>query len=254
MSETLAPAPGPLVAELLVDGLVALDVEALTAAFTARGLADGGPFLPNGKDFIRRAQNGGVRIEMRDEPVPGGDLAKPLADALKWWDAGVVSSHRATIAVAAASRTVPGPTLAQFHVQATAAVLDAATERGATVLGVLWNGERLYPADFVRQHATTDPALGLIVGFHVPEPNAHTSVYTSGLSMLGLRNIEADPTDDVSEAARMVQNMALYLLQHGDVIHDGHTVGYSPTHHIAVREAEASWGGERVLRLALARS
>jgi hypothetical protein len=189
MPEPFAPASGPLVAELLVDALVALDVDALTAVFTARGLTDGGPFLPTGTDFIRRMRNGGVRIEMRDEPVPSADLTKPLTEALKWWDAGGASSHRATIAVAAASRIVPGTTLAQLHVHATAAVLDAVVERGATVLGVLWNGERLYPADFVRTHATTDPALGLIVGFHVPEPGADTSVYTSGLSVLGLKNM-----------------------------------------------------------------
>lgn len=254
MPDATVPAPRPLVAELLVDALVALDIDALTAAFAERGLTDGGPFLPNGTDFIRRMRDGGIRIEKRDEPVPAGDLAKPLAEALKWWEAGNVSAHRATIAVAAGSRIVPGATLAQLHVQAAAAVLDAVIDRGATVLGVLWNGERLYPADFVRMHATTDPALGLLVGFHVPEPGTDTSVYTSGLSMLALKNIEVDATDDVSEAARMAQNMALYLLQHGDVIRDGHTVGYSPSHHILVREAEASWGGERVLRLALERS
>jgi hypothetical protein len=38
MSETRASAPGLLVAELLLDELVAFDVDMLTAAFTRRGL------------------------------------------------------------------------------------------------------------------------------------------------------------------------------------------------------------------------
>jgi hypothetical protein len=187
--------------------------------------------------------------------VPLEQLTFPLADARKWWDgADAVATHRATIGVAAASSVVPAPSLAQGHAIVTAAVVDVARARGVKVLGVLWNGERLYPAEFVQAHASTSPALGLLVGFHVPERNPATSVFTTGLSVLGLMNIEAGPTADVEEAVRMVQNMALHLLRNGNVVGDGHTVGYSTTHHIEVREVESAWTGDRVLRLTLALS
>jgi hypothetical protein len=259
MPSSIPPAPGPLVAELLVESLVPLDVASMTAAFAERGypLRGGDSFTASGNRLLRQAKDGtgGYHIEWRGEQVPLDQLAFPLAEARKWWDeADAVAAHHATIGVAGVSSVVPSPLLAQAHAIVTAAVVDVALAHGAKVLGVLWNGERLYPAELVQAYATTNPALGLLVGFHVPAPNPTTSVFTTGLSVLGFKNIEAGPAADVEEAVRMVQDMALYILQNGDVIGDGHTVGYSATHHLAVREVESMWSGDRVLRLVLAPS
>jgi len=255
MSTRLPTAPGPLVTELAVDAPVAFSIAGLTAAFAARGvpLRETDTLTEGQSVFIRSIRGGGeLRVDSRPSRIAPDRLVKPLADASKWWPAAdALALHRATVVVSAQSDVVPSPSLAQFHAQATAAVIDVAIANGATVRGVFWNGERLYPAEFVQTHAASNPALGLLVGFHVPAPNPETSVYTTGLSVLGLKNIEADAISDVNTAASMVQSMALYLLRHGNTISDGHTVGYAPTQHILIREAEASWGGERVLRLAL---
>ncbi|CAN5179289.1 hypothetical protein BH09GEM1_BH09GEM1_46640 [soil metagenome] len=247
-------APRPLVSEIALDKSISIDAERVSRALSVRIAALGRATDWRGDDasLAYASDDGNISIRLSTEVIASERLENALADAARWWtESALIRNHTAVVTVTAASDTMPAIELAHLHVQATAALVDVASAVGATTFGVFWNGERLYPAEFVQAHATTNPALGLPVGFHVATPGFATSIYTSGLPALGLKNIEAESTDDPAVSAPMVQNMALYLITNGDVIHDGDTVGYSRTQKIRVRETDATWGGERVLRLSL---
>lgn len=250
-------APRPLVSELALDTSISIDAERVSRTLAVRIASLGRPndWRGDGASLAYVSDDAKISIRQSTEPMAPDRLENALADAARWWtESALIRNHTAVMTVTVASDTMPAIELAHLHVQTTAALVDVASALGTTIFGVFWNGERLYPADFVQAHATTNPALGLLVGFHVTAPGCATSIYTSGLPALGLKNIEAESTDDPAASAPMVQNMALYLISNGDVIHDGDTVGYSRIQKIKVREANATWGGERVLRLSLTRA
>jgi hypothetical protein len=243
-SSFASPSRAPLVAAIVL-GAPKLPDETTVHARLARLWPGGGtPGQCHREDAaVRIAIPGGaLGYDLVSEPFDVGALRGAIDDAVTWWPDAVASfrGHQAYLRVSTSS-SVLGPVQAGLvHTAGVTALLEELASRGAAVSGVVWNTERVYPADFVVQHARAAsaerPPLGLWVGFHFGKPGAPAPAYTTGLPAFGLMNIEvADDGRTVEEVVSTMRAVALHLLRHGPIVQDGDTIRRTETERIRVR-------------------
>lgn len=251
-TDALPPAPYPLVALILLIGPLALDAQAVTACLAEREIPLGSEPWGSDAGGIRRPIPGGeMRVVALGAPMALAALETPLTDA-DWWDTSAVRRHTHVLSVRVASTEQSAVASARLLVRLTAAILDSAEQQGASVAAVLWNDERLLPPEFVQLHATTEPALGVLIGFHVGKAGSGTMLYTSGLPALGLMNMEVAAFDGAIETAAVVlQYWARQLIVAAPLIRDGAVIGDAPTNRARVAIALAAGGQGQVYRLVL---
>ncbi len=250
--DVLAPIEHPLVAQILLGAPCTLDASAITECLAERGIPlDATPWDEDAGGIRRAVRGGEMRVVQLAGAVAAATLVTPMKDA-DWWDTSDVRAHTHMLSVRVASTEHSAASTARLLVRLTAAVLDSLEADDVPVAAVFWNNERLLPPQFVQSHATTDPALGILVGFHVGKPGTGIALYTSGLAALGLMNIEVATSDAELEAvAAVAQYWVRELIVAGPVIEDGATIGDSPANRARVTFAPASDGDERVYRFVL---
>jgi len=186
---------------------------------------------------------GSLTYQLISEPFDLGGLRGAIDHALTWWPEAVKSfrGHQAYLRVVTSS-SVLGPVQAGLvHTAAlTALIEEVGASRGAVLSGIVWNDERVYPADFVIQHArsasASRPPVGIWVGVHFANPGSPAPAHTTGLPAFGLMNVEVAETErSADDVAAALSKLALHLLVHGPVIADGETVFESEAERIRVR-------------------
>jgi hypothetical protein len=239
----------PVIAALLLEGDT-FDVAALERKLRGATVAGRTP-----TDF--RIDNGILTLQLDDEliavapmpvPYPWSDLQGPCATSWLWprgTSATSVEKHRTHVLVTAIGGNAPPVErrLALTQVVAAAAELPG-------VMGVYWPEGTLvhYPPLFVKMaRAATSPKgppLYLWVDFRVGRnPDGTSALFTTGLRPLGRLEVEvpriAMPPGELRDWA---VNIAYYLLENGDRVKDGDTIGMSATQKIRIRHRPGSFG------------
>ncbi|MEO5818476.1 MAG: DUF2314 domain-containing protein [Gemmatimonadaceae bacterium] len=251
-ADALPPVSHPMRTELLLNEPFALDAERIRDALASRGIANSDKTWIRSGDVVTCAIRGGeIRIEQQYAPLPGIS-DEQLEEAATWWDALGVKNHVNVIEVIVASGEVSAAMVARILVRLTAALIDLTEGSSTDVLGVRVSRTRLLPAAFVQHHARMDPSLGVLVGFHVGDPEQGYVLRSSGLPELGLLNVEVTESDrDLQETAAMMQHWVMQMLTTGAALESETTVG-GAGQRVDVRHTPASGGGETVVNLAFA--
>ena len=249
---------GPVIAAVLLDD-AAFDLDALRVALGAARIAGGrltGGTV-NGGVLTLHWGDDLVGITRTNYPYPASDLDGPCATARMWppghSPADAVRRHRVFLLVTmTGGRSDPvRRRLAMTQVTAVAAGWPGVT-------AVYWpeSTQVFYPpvfVDFARE--LTDPAappLYLWVDFRVFRNADGTSgLFTTGLAALGRMEVEIPSIDmPPGELREWSLNIAYYLLDAGDKVKDGDTIGVSAEHRIRIRYGPGSHGQPgRVMQL-----
>lgn len=195
-----------------------------------------------------------VVIGTMPAPVPWSDLEGPCATSILWPAAAPVLqclTHHAIVTVRGELNPVA---LSTVLTQVTAAVM--ATTPGTP--GVFWtNAALLVPKDMFIDFAVKimplGPPLTIWVDCRVgwTEVDAFSAGFTTGLAELGLMELEAEnATEPPAELRKRFEAIARYLLENGQVISDGDTLGESADEKIRVVYGPSAFGIEgTVMRL-----
>jgi hypothetical protein len=234
----------PLVAAIVLRAPDLPDETAIQARLARLWPGGGMPGQSHREDAaVRIAIPGGaLAYDLVSEPFDVGPLRGAIDDASIWWPDAVASfrGHQAYLRVSTTS-SVLGPVQAGLvHTAGVAALLEELASRSAAVAGVVWNAERVYPADFVVQHARAGsaerPPIGIWVGLHFAKPGAPAPTYTTGLPAFGLMNIEvADEQRPLDEVVSAIRSLVLDLLLRGPIVKDGDTISRGETGEVRVR-------------------
>ena len=191
-------------------------------------------------------------------PIPPEELEGPMATSWLWPEAAVELTRQEghyIVTVGNADGSATPLELHQLLVQATTSVL-ASTE---TALGV-YNGEAgmlvsrdLY-LEMARELLPDGLPIYLWIDFCVG-PIDHDSGlsygYTTGLEAFGhMELVTENASESPSQLHERLSNLADYLITHGPVILDGHTVGSNDEEKITVRYGSSRFGHKgTVMRL-----
>lgn len=254
-ANALPPIAHPVRAELFLDAHLPLDPERIAEAMSARGLKEeSAREWEQSGDVFRCAIGGGeIRVAQRAIKRDLATLATQIEDAATWWNASRIHRHRHVIEVSVGSPRSSASIVSRILVRLVAALIDLTDDTSSEVLGALFSDTRLLPADFVQQHAMTDPPFAVLAGLHVGKPGDGYLLRTSGLADLGLSELEVIQSDrELQEVAVMMQHWIQDLLANGpQMLRDGATIG-AAGQRIDVRSAPASVGTGTVLRLSYA--
>ncbi len=171
-------------------------------------------------------------------PIPGGELDGPAATSWLWPDAqeeiGRVTAHVVTWVSGA------GPQVdAHRHLTR----LVSAVLRATDALGVYWGAAgQVIRADVFDgvAHESEHGSLPVMlwVDFRAFVENGRSALFTVGLGAFGLMELEIAPSErEVGELRELAVGVASYLIEHGPVVGDGHTVGGSEDERVVVRHA-----------------
>ena len=87
-----------------------------------------------------------------------------------------------------------------------------------------------------RRMSLREPPVDLWIRLEAERSRKRSNVRTYGLAPLGLLDLEvAGSSRTIAEAKDLVRSLARYVLAHGPVLADGHTVGRSDDERIRVR-------------------
>lgn len=195
-----------------------------------------------------------VVIGTMPAPVPWSDLDGPCATSILWPAAAPVLQSHTHHAIVTVRGELNPVALATVLTQVTAAVM--ATTPGTP--GVFWtNAALIVPKDMFIEFATDimpmGPPLTIWVDSRVgwTEVDAFSSGFTTGLAELGLMELEAQNATEPPAALReRFEGIACYLLENGQVISDGDTLGESAAEKIRVVYGPSAFGIEgTVMRL-----
>jgi len=186
-------------------------------------------------------------------PIPWTDLEGPCATSILWKNAAEeVKAHQAHIVVTVLSELEPVEK-AILLTQCTAAVLAASD----AAIGVYWGRATLVVPkviflEFAEKILPVGPPLDIWVDFRVGWTTKTASAgFTQGMEALGHMELEVlEIPEKPAELRQRLQELALYLLENGPVIRDGHTVGQDENEKIRVVYSESAYGNARqVMRL-----
>jgi hypothetical protein len=197
-----------------------------------------------------RSPNSTFFIGLMPAPVPAAELADPAAAAWYWPEAAAtLKRHRAHAVVSAESTT-----LDPIDLMLTLSRVVAALAACSSSLGIYVGGAKLVHKvdDFVSETVTaTREQLPLYLwlrfdladaglGTHGDDLRASTpgplSLMTTGLAQFELMELEFAPSLlDPQTLMDRAFNIAHYLLDHGAVLSDGHTIGTSADERFRVR-------------------
>ena len=170
---------------------------------------------------------GALGLAVLPVPIPPGDLEGPVKLAWHWPDAATaVASHTAHVIVHSGSTT-----LSRVQVRLALTKLVGVVLKHSDAVGVYVGDALLVRSahDYAADASSASPdALPLLswIGFQLVREDAGYSVYTTGLTHFGLKELEARrPTRPVEEVLGMLAEVAHYQIATGRIIGDGETVG-----------------------------
>lgn len=189
------------------------------------------------------------------EPIPKADIDYACENALAWPEATLEMARQKAQLLVLASGDYPSP--AEKALAVSRAV--AAASECFSAVGIYWSHASIVhsPAAFREEikdsDATRDklPAM-LWVGFLVaPGKTGGMDVYTRGLEPFGTMEIEViDSKKKTEDLFAILNAAAAYLIDQGNVIKDGDTVGLTPTENVPSHYAESAIGRSgKVIRL-----
>lgn len=195
-----------------------------------------------------------VVIGTMPAPVPWSDLEGPCSTSILWPAAAPVLQGHTHHAIVTVRGELDPVALSTVLTQVTAALME--TTPGTP--GVFWtNAALIVPRDMFIEFATDimpmGPPLTIWVDSRVgwTEVDAFSSGFTTGLAELGLMELEAENATEPPAALRdRFEGIARYLLENGQVISDGDTLGESADEKIRVVYGPSAFGIEgTVMRL-----
>jgi hypothetical protein len=169
-----------------------------------------------------------VAIGLFAAPCPWMELQEPRASSALW--ANACTELRAHVAHILVSVNAGLELIAKATIltQATVAVMAAAPD----AMGVLWSNARLLVPkalfiDYARDALPHGPPLDLWLDFRIQKTSDTSCAgFTCGLAALGLMEIEvAESPEKPWDLRNRMQRLAAYLLQRGDVVNEGDSVG-----------------------------
>lgn len=176
-------------------------------------------------------------------PVPRIELSDPAAAAWYWPEAAdTLKAHRAHAVISARSDTLDPIDLMLSLSRVVAAVAEASQALGVYVSGA----SAVHKVeDFVSEssHATREQLpLYLWLRFDLAEQlDGAMTLSTQGMAQFELMEIEFAPSRlDPQTLMDRAFNIAHYLLDHGAVLSDGHTIGTSADERFRVTHAASA--------------
>lgn len=179
-----------------------------------------------------------VTLTLMRTPIPWGDLEGPARAAWHWPEATErLKAHLGHVIVAVLA---PGMDRIEATLLLTRVVAAVAATTDSS--GVYWGEGPVVnaPDDFVEEAKRTSRErlpLYLWLAFHlVRNPDGTFTLCTSGMRAFGFMELELVASR--SKPATLVDrafNFAHYLLDHGPVLEDGHTIGLSAQERFRVR-------------------
>jgi Domain of unknown function (DUF4261) len=194
-----------------------------------------------------------VIIAPMPAPIPASDLEGPSRTSRLWPDAeSALRGHDRHLIVTVTSPEGPIER-SRLLTQVCASILATCAEAP----GVFWtNAALLVPSKIFRDFATKVlPGMAPIyiwIDFRVGRSaNGKTSGFTTGLAELGHMEFETESSPEPpAEFLERLFGLANYVLEHGPVIEDGHTIGEDENERIRVVYAPSAFGHDKqVMRL-----
>jgi hypothetical protein len=194
-----------------------------------------------------------VVVGLVPAPLPWPDLEHPCSNSVLWPAAeDEIRGHRRHAIVTVVGDASPLELMTTLT-RATAIVLTAEESS----LGVFWSSASLLIpkalfVDFAFKVLPNDLPLDIWISVRVGRNEDGSSVgYTDGMASFDLPDLESlSATDSPGELRDRFLNISRYLIEHGNVIEDGHTVGADERERVRVAEVESSFGLARnVLQL-----
>lgn len=218
------------------------------------GLAAVSDVSEDGNTLAFNVDTAEVVIGTMPAPVPWSDLEGPCATSILWPDAASMLRSHTHHAIVTVRGELDPVALSTVLTQVTAALMAATPGTP----GVFWtNAALLVPKDMFIDFAVKimpmGPPLTIWVDSRVgwTEVDAFSSGFTTGLAELGLMELEAEKaTEPPAELRKRFEAIARYLLENGQVISDGDTLGESADEKIRVVYGPSAFGIEgTVMRL-----
>jgi hypothetical protein len=184
-----------------------------------------------------------VTLTLVRAPIPWGDLEGPARAAWHWPEAAErLKSHLAHVIIAVLA---PGMERIATMVLLTRVVAAVAATTDAS--GVYWGEGPVVnaPDDFVEEAKRTSRErlpLYLWLAFQLSRnPDGTFTLATSGMRSFGFMELELVAIRE--KPATLVDrafNFAHYLLEHGPVLEDGHTIGLSTEERFRIRHVPSA--------------
>lgn len=178
-------------------------------------------------------------------PYAWPDLEGPAQAAWHWPEAAAeMRAHARHVLVGTVSDAKPSVALSIRNTMLMAAAIRASTG----TVGVYWpNGTAVSPADRFLDGAQTIgpenlPILNWIEFRVWPSDGGTWNLYTTGLSELGLMEIEVRDSRLEPEALiDRIYDIAHYLCMAGPILRDGETIGGDDGERISIRHLDSIW-------------
>lgn len=247
----------PIITALLIEGPT-FDIDAAQRAVVAARPAGLTPSAVDTSKGILNFKLGSETVFVAPMPVPypWSDLEGPCETSWMWPSdkpaaSEVRGTHSHTLVTSMMSSADPiTRRVLLAHVVGALAGLPG-------VKGVYWPDATLvhYPPVFAEMAATGSreaPPLLLLVDFRVfRNEDGSFGLFTTGLASLGMMEMEIAGLEMLpGELRDWAMNIALYLLDHGQPIPDGDTIGATADEQLKVRHKPSSFGAPgRVMRI-----
>lgn len=183
-------------------------------------------------------------ISFMPAPYPWSDLEGPCATSWMWRDASeVLKKHKRHIIITWMIKSLDEIQISTIVSQLTASVLEEVNGHG-----VYWGNAALLNkkdvfCDMVYEIDKIGLPLYLWIDFRV-ERNRDNSInlITYGLSNFGVMEIEVVNTKkNFGDVLDFVYNISNYLIENGNVIKDGDTIGEDANQRITANHKESVW-------------
>lgn len=186
-------------------------------------------------------------------PIPWSDLEGPCSTSWIWPDAAEQLREQAEHVIVTVTFKGDPIERAKILTQATSALLACCD----SAIGVMWPTSTVVMSakmfqDFAVKMLPHHPTTYIWVDFRaMPGEQDKTQGFTQGLAELGLMDMETRDSPEPPEELRdRLSGLATYLIEKGQVIKNGDTIGQSEEEQIRIEYAESSFGhSAKVMRL-----
>ncbi len=191
-----------------------------------------------------------VAVAPSSEPIPADLYQSPCRTAWYWPQAGeVFDAHTSHVAIVIGTETTSAKLRSMLL---TRLASDLSEAFDAT--GVYWEPAAMVhsaPAfrESAEQMSEKQVPLRLWVRFQLIENDDNThSLFTQGLESLGFLEVEIRQSDKPPENLYgWAFNVAHFMLESGEVVEDGHTIGVSQTEWIRIHHLPSALEEERTV-------
>ena len=225
-----------------------------------KDLASSWPIIPPPED-VRKEENTlsfdvghmSIAMGMMPGPMPTDTWSAPQRQTWIWPEAAECLAHHRSHLIVTAIGDATMLEQSKLLTMVTASLVRTVGKPA----GVLWgeNGLLVSPDTFCTMAEQTLPGespFPLWLSVFLGQNEDGTTVgFTRGMEMFDLMDfVTENATDSPAELSKRFYGLADYLVEHGPVIEDGHTIGEDTDERIEVRYCDSPFGHEnRVMRL-----